>query len=361
LGAPQPAAYISSNQMYLYNECDLIVSNVASGINPTLGTNFFIYYQDQNNSSPMFRLTNEVFTFRGPGTNTTTYTTNSPYPWNTNYTKVAAGFSWLTNVTFYDYRESASVKAVQIDVAMFNIWLTNQAFQGYKYNVLCSGDKGHPLDSIYVYNNIQQLTGQLPAVRVVNGTTLPSQKGLSVITPFPLYVLGNYNIQTNTGATSAQKSYLMTNTAWAWPAGLMGDSVTILSAAWKDSNSTNRLQAATNTTVNAACLEGIVPSTTVASGPLAGKHYSGGLENFLRLLEDWSNETICYNGSIIVMFPSMYATNFWVGPGTASPSYYNVPTRMWGFDANFTGPAGQPPASPAIKAMIRHGWLEQSQ
>ena len=73
--------------------------------------------------------------------------------------------------------------------------------------------------------------------------------------------------------------------------------------------------------------EGIVQSNPTISG-----NYSGGVENFLRLLESWSSKTLTYNGSIVVMFPSIYATNSWEPTG----NYYNPPTRNWAFDANFT-------------------------
>jgi hypothetical protein len=176
--------------------------------------------------------------------------------------------------------------------------------------------------------------------------------GLTVATPFPLYVLGHYNIQTNSGGS---QSIATTNTAWTYPAGLMGDSITILSTTWSDTDSAytkagdnmNNRNAG-NTTVNAGCLEGIVQSTKVGST----KHYSGGLENFLRLLENWNGDTLTYNGSIVVMFPSIYATNFWIQPGT----YYGVPTRQWGFDVNFKDQTKLPPMTPQVKAMIRGQW-----
>ena len=130
-------------------------------------------------------------------------------------------------------------------------------------------------------------------MRVANGATLPSS-GLTVVTPDPLYVLGNYNANgpsLNNGANVA-------NTA---PAALIGDAITVLTS-WSDSYSlANKTatnpngRAATATTVNAATFEGIVPST--------GNNYSGGVENFLRLLQNWSGKTLTYNGSIVVMFP----------------------------------------------------------
>jgi hypothetical protein len=366
VAAPAAAAYYPSNQIYLYNECDLIISNSASGINGALGTNITIFYQDQTISPYFYQLTNnEICTFQktnGPASLPALWTTNSPYRPTTNYAffPVASSFPFVTNVTFYDFREGDQVQAVQIDIAQLNIWLTNTAFEGYKWNLQCggtygmggssagTGNKGHPIDSIYVYNSVQRTYSQLPAVRVVNGQQLPSHWGLSVSTPWPLYVMGDYNIQTN---ASGSKSVLTTNTAWTWPSALMGDAITILSSNWVDNGSAytnggSGSRNTVNTTINAACFEGIVPSITTGGT----KHYSGGLENFLRLLENW-NSTLCYNGSIVVMFPSIYATNYW---GTG---YYSVPTRQWGFDANFTSINKMPPCAPQAKAIIRGNWV----
>jgi hypothetical protein len=373
LGAPNTAAYISSNQMYLYNVCDLIISNSISGTNNgttcALGTNITIYYQDKDQpGGPLIQLTNnEVCTFiktNNPGAGTL-WTTNSPnVPSGSGYMRIGSLFPFVTNVTFYDFREGDTVQAVQIDILKLNAWLANPSTEGYCWNQVCggasgtTGDKGHPIDSIYVYTSVPPISGSpgwLPAVRVINGQQMPSSKGLTIATPFPLYVLGNYNIQQAAGGPYSQ---LTTDTSHTYPAALMGDAVTILSTTWSDTATAytragNSMSArnAGNTTVNAACLEGIVQSITVGGT----KHYSGGLENFLRLMENWSGDTLCYNGSIVVMFPSIYATNFWIQPGT----YYDVPTRLWGFDANFTSQAGQPPATPRVRAMIRGQWNAQ--
>ena len=368
IAAPNSIAYVPTNQIYLYNECDLIISNSASGISGALGTNITIFYQDNNAPTagagpPLFQLTNnEVCTFQktnGSASLPALWTTNSPYRPTTNYASspVASSFPFVTNVTFVDWREGwnsgkpKTVQAVQIDIGKLNTWLTNTLTEGYCWNQVCggpagaTGDKGHPIDAIFVYNSVPLTSTVLPAVRVANGAQLPSAKGLTVATPMPVYVLGDYNIQTNSGGS---QSVLVTNTAWTWPAALMGDSITILSNGWLDSN-TNALPGGTSsTTVNAACFEGIVPSITVSGT----KHYSGGLENFLRLLENWSS-TLQYNGSIVVMFPSIYATNYWQVTG----NYYNPPTRQWGFDANFRKQSGMPPCAPEAKAIVRGNWI----
>ena len=62
---------------------------------------------------------------------------------------------------------------------------------------------------------------------------------------------------------------------------------------------------ATNTTVNAGIISGIVPS---GSG-----YYSGGVENFPRFLEDWSGKTFTYYGSMLELRADWFRAN---GGGT---------------------------------------------
>ena len=277
-----------------------------------------------------------------------------------------AGYSFVTNDIFYDWREGwkggsgangnkgKAVQAVQIDVAYFNAWLfgTNMSGGtningGQAYNAQCSqpSHKSHPIDSIYVFNAVPLSSTTLPAVRVANGAMLPTQtapKGFTVATAQPMYVWGNYNCQTPAGSAVGKNS----TGAYTWPAALMADAITILSTNWDDSV-TNKMPTPKTTTVNAAMLEGIVQSTSTI--------YSGGVENFLRLLENWganSGTPLWYNGSIVVMFPSLYATNYQLATG----NYYNAPKRNWAFDTNYTQQAGLPPLTPQSKGVIRANW-----
>jgi hypothetical protein len=349
------AAYTTNGQQFLANAADLVISNSASGTNilggvytPT-GTNITIYYQDSANATTLQKLTPDFYVFRPPFPATGKYTNYvNPLTNTTNrcYTNVAfAGWSFVTNVAFYDYRESDIVQAVQIDVGQFARWAANLTATngGGSFSNLCVADKGHTIDSIWVYNSVQLNSGTLPAVRVFNGVQLPNSWGLTVATPWPIYVYGDYNKQQTPALVSSG-----TNTGNTFPAALMGDSITILSGAWNDTYgsgaSLGSRNDATDTTVNAAMLEGIVQSS--------GANYSGGVENFLRYLEDWSSNTNTYNGSIVVMFPSIYATNFWIAPGT----YYNPPVRTWGFDANFLQQNKLPPLTPQLKKTIRVSW-----
>ena len=354
------AAYSTNGQMYLANASDIVISNSISGTNGTKGTNIVIWFQDNLQSSALTVVSNDfyVVTNRGSGT---TFTTNYVTPGNTNV--VYDTYSFVTNVSYYDYRESDTIQAVQIDVSLFNKWLTNSAKNGgSSINQTSYADKGRGISSIYVYNNVTSKSGQLPAVRMVNGAQLPSTtdpggsgrttSGLTVSTPQPLYVKGNYNVQT--AASAAGASAGTADTTYTYPAALMGDAITVLSANWSDTyNSGTGLSSRSpvSTTINAAALEGIVQSTN--SG--GNKYYSGGIENFLRLEENWSQSyVLTYNGSIVVMFPSIYATSYWQVP----ENYYNPPTRKWGFDVNFTNPAKLPPLTPKIYRISRAAWID---
>jgi hypothetical protein len=175
---------------------------------------------------------------------------------------------------------------------------------------------------------------------VFNGLQLPP-KGLTVATGRPLYVWGDYNEYNtlNLGTT---------NTSTTLPASLVADAVTVLSDNWSDGNSTAALssRAAASTTVNAALLTGAVDTTL--------GYYSGGMENFPRFLESWGLANVfTYNGSMINMFPSLYATNVW-----GQTNVYDPPTRNWSYDANFNDPTQIPPKTPSLQQVIRTQWAE---
>ena len=293
----------------LANRADLVVSNYNN-------TNITVFYQDPDNFSRLTLVTNDVII----GTN--------------------KYYSFVTNATFYDYREGKTVRATQIDVGKLNTWL---AGPGSGFNSLKVFHAGVGINSVYVYTT-NSSSPDLPAVRIVNGAQLPAT-GLTVASPQPLYVKGHFNL--NNGDTTPGQ----TNTVNTAPAALMGDAVTLLSPTWSDTyaagDNLNSRQAS-DTTVNAALLVGIVPSATVQGN----KKYSGGVENFPRLLEDWNNNNLTYNGSMVAMFYSRYATNFWQEPG----KYYKVPARLWAFDVNFRNQNRLPPLTPQAKKLVRGQW-----
>ncbi|MCW5550842.1 MAG: hypothetical protein KIS67_01620 [Verrucomicrobiae bacterium] len=235
--------------------------------------------------------------------------------------------------SFYDAREQKTIRVTEIDIAKFVTW--NATANNALKNAL-----KRDINSIYVADLRTQPAGTIPGVRLVNGATLPPL-GLTVATPVPLYVKGHYNA---TGVSVGGN-----NTSNTKPAALIADAINVLSGSWSDANSTKSLSSrvAANTTVNAAFLAGIVET--------GNGYYSGGVENFPRFLENWSGKTFTYNGSMIVLYRSQFATGPWRGTGTTY-NIYNPPNRNWYFDTNFLDPTKLPPLCPSVRAFIRGKW-----
>jgi Tfp pilus assembly protein PilX len=107
-------------------------------------------------------------------------------------------------------------------------------------------------------------------------------------------------------------------------------------------------------TVNAAFLS----NTDVSNGNkgtgrydnvLANKRYSGGVNNYIRLLEDWNQGgnpyALNYMGSLISLgAPLEYSGQFI--PGGVPGSYYNIPFRSFNYDDNFSDISKMPPLTP---------------
>ena len=230
-----------------------------------------------------------------------------------------------------DNREAATVRCVTLDIAKLKSSVdsgqlknsSGGAFNGVIYVSDTSGSKTLPR-----------------AVRLRNGSALPSG-GLTVVSDNPVYIWGNYNTGTNPPSNSGDPTKpTPTNYNRAY-AAVIADSVTVLSDAWSDVNSVLGVTSrkASNTTVNAAVLAGIVPSSN-------GK-YGGGAENFLRFLEDWSGRTFTYYGSMVQLFNSEQAIGTW-----GKANVYVDGTRHIYYDTNFT--QWSPPGD-----LVIAGYLQQ--
>jgi len=267
-------------------------------------------------------------TYSGSVTTNTSYVTNTSLPSPGTYTGTITTNKSHNIVTGYSY--------YQINGYTYNlIEYTYNMISGYIYN----GITGYTYPLITgVTTNYTYITNYTeyaePGIVLTNGGQLPSN-GLSVATPDPLYIVGNWNCTNNAGQGMVQ-TYNVQDTL---PSAVYADAVTVLSPAWNPNNSSSSnssitTRAAANDTVNAAILTGIVPSN--------GTTYSGGVENFPRFQEDWGGATFYYNGSMVEMFTSQIANYPWPGTGVV----YNPPTRCWAYDTNFNNPANLPPMFP---------------
>ncbi len=248
-------------------------------------------------------------------------------------------FLSLTN-TFTDQREhQTNMFVTQIDLQKFSSWVQTNWVVTSKLYLL-------GVTKLYVADRRHVDMNKLAVVRLVKGARLPFDQnfgiGFTVATQNPLYVWGDYNITVNSN-TFATTLGSTTNGA-SIPAALIADAITILSPNWSDAASaaSYTTRNATSMTVNAAFLCGNVPSTGASSST-----FSGGVQNLTRFLENWSGDTLTYNTSLVCLFASQMATNPFVSP-QSSGAYYAVPTRLWGFDVNFTNIAKLPPGTPAF-------------
>ena len=285
----------------------VFIADMRANSNAVITTNIsYSTNQAATNTSPYVSYP-AANTFIPPVTTNTTLTTNSSAPGGGTYLgsiNYSGGHYIYLKITGYSYQKITGV-------------VTNTTY-------------------VTNYNVVSQA-----GIVLTNGATLPTL-GLSVVTPDPVYIVGNYNVSTN----GIPANLGIFNTSQTRPAGVYSDAITILSSAWNPLNGASGIgsRVATDTTVNAAFLTGNVPSD--------GNYYSGGVENFPRFLENWSGHTFTYNGSMVCMFNSQIATDPWPGTGTV----YNPPTRHWAFDLNFDNALKQPPLTPHVISVNRGAW-----
>ncbi len=261
---------------------------------------------------------------KGKVTTTTTITTQN------GATLTNAQKTTLTNAlsqqTIYDRREGQNIDLTTLDMSKANSVLN--AAPGFN-NILY-------IDQTDTTGAIS--TSDPQGIRITNGEVLPSD-GLTVASQNPVYIEGDYNV----GKKKDQSDRV--------PSAIFGDAVTILSNAWKDTQSGSSLAVrnASDTTVNTAIVAGFLPSGW--TNPITGEKYgySGGLNNFPRFLEDWSNNTFNYTGSMIELFTSQIAIGEW----DTNPIYL-PPNRVWGFDDNFVD---NPPPGSLDAVSVRRGAL----
>jgi len=254
---------------------------------------------------------------------------NDPVPTNLIWAFVRTTNAIHTNgIRFMDKRENDVGEvtfATEFDVAAFTNQLTalsSNMVGGKQPVIVYIADRRTP-----------DAYATRMSVKLVRGRQLPPG-GLTFATPNPLYVRGSFNAPTM-GATNG-----------AQPACLIADAVTVLSYAWDDSTGAGPVSGrqAVDMTVNASVITGIVPTR-------AG-NYSGGLENSLRLLEDWSGDHLYFNGSLAVLFVSQIAVGEW-----GRPDVYVAPNRVFRFAPCVGGsPLLTSPEEGQLQTLFRSAW-----
>ena len=166
--------------------------------------------------------------------------------------------------------------------------------------------------------------------------------GLTIASNLPVYLLGPTNVTSDASDPDAE--------AWT-PFYVAADQVTLLSASWDDANSpwderardTIADRRASDTTFHVSVLAGWSRSTEEPAPA-----YSGGLEGFLRTVEDWSGATATFRGSLDIGYASVHYR--W--PPSAEEEVAVAPTWELGHDPHLSDPDKSPPGAPTY---VVHG------
>ncbi len=302
---------------------ELIEQPVAGFTDPLANSRYY----DQAGVKVLIDGSNNVTILDAAGTTVTNHSTGSDLQIYNTFTSAIT-----TNQTIQDNREGSSVRLATLDVskitnAVKNSTLTN--FNGIVYIT----------DTSAAANGV----GAKRGIRLKNGTVMPNG-GLTIVSGNPVYIQGDYNTGgLNPPSDSGNSAVPQVSGYTRQPSSVIGDAVNILSNSWSDGNSTAGLgsRAASNTTINTAILSGIVPS--------ANNIYSGGAENFPRFLEDWTNKTLTYYGSMVELYQSKQSIGTW-----GKDNVYNPPNRQWFFDKNFQ--VYSPPGSLMVYSYVKGRW-----
>ena len=249
----------------------------------------------------------------------------------------------LTDISLRDLRENRTITVTDIDLKILGTLVgTTGTAIGTGFNGL-------------LYVNLQ---GADSAVRLKNAEITPrtgadGSQGFSIVTNGGLYVQGSYNTK-NTDGTDISSGTPPRSM-------LLADAITVLSTDWDDANSFLTVAAPVNdaaklahriasadVTINAGLLCGNTPASATDA--------SGGVQNLVRFLEDWSQRTATFNGSLGQLFKSRHFNGVFKQPGRgidpANPVYIAPKARSYNFDTGLTV-GGGPPGSPKTTDISR--------
>ena len=290
---------------------------------------------------------------------------------STTYQQVVATINARKNV--YDSREQTNVKVTTLDVGRFasvveGLAGTNDSLRNAYNGVVYIYDPNAEVDSPASAKLDDDDRPDLNAVRLTNGAQLPwvekdgKPVGFTVATDNGLYVQGNYNTVQNPAATADTRNM----------GALLADAITALSGSWDDDKSGIKYQrdpltnaflldgsgnkipqtvtttdpitgvtttsnvyykaserVASDTVVNSAILSGNTPSSDPTG---LGTVNSGGVQNLVRLMENWTGRKFTMQGSLGQLFASKHFTGAIRGTGDANGLYFAPAERNLTFD-----------------------------
>ena len=209
----------------------------------------------------------------------------------------------------------------------------------------------------------------VPCVRIRNGCD-PGMD-LSIVTDRAVYVEGDFNTKVvgyDSDGTELYRNTLIAgdritqmSKSWqdAWMIPCPGNS-TLQNAYWSTSGGQGTIRPdswtyplgkaerkAVTTTINSVLMMGIYPSVP-ATDDTPDTGYSGGLENIIRFVENWTGQVSYFNGSIICLWNTR-DDDKWRKPG-ANDKVYIAPQRSWAYTKMM------PPGLPGFFAVREATW-----
>jgi hypothetical protein len=238
---------------------------------------------------------------------------------------------------FYSNREHAWVLMLNVNMHDLLDWNTLQAPADRLFDPADTTDGGVVVFLSVAGAGSNGIPSPRYGVRVFGSPSLgfpiaADPTGLTLASDQGFYVEGDYNV-----GTAPQPKQ---------PAAILGDTINVLSKAWSGSGGcqndcqSRQPLAARNgaaTTINAAFIGG-VDVTSLGN-------YNGGLENYPRFHESWTNLALVYRGSFVSLGTPRHNNGAWCGTG-AGCNIYNPPIRAWDYDTSFQTVENLPPLTP---------------
>jgi hypothetical protein len=192
-----------------------------------------------------------------------------------------------------------------------------------------------------------RVTGARHVLKLVDGSmgNLP-MPGFTVAAENPVYVQGDYN----SDAADTVWATSLDDARGHSAAAVIADALTVLSGNWTDlqsMTSPNSLGSrnAGDTHYRMAVAAGKNINFPQPAGTGNDFGTDGGVHNFLRYVENWSGQNLNYEGSLVSLFYSQYAT----GVFKCCTVVYGAPTRNYAFDQLFLNPSNLPPGTPQFQ------------
>jgi len=308
LSTNDPAYFPDTEAEKFANKAALVLRVDSNGV--FSATDFFT-----NNVTPSF--TNAALSISGvDGDGDPIYAKDA----QKEYLMVTNGVFDVKQTDFHDHREFSQMAPIDIYV--------DELLSSFPeiYDGTYANDEGKGIVYVTREDPDGSGAGVMPCVRIRNGRDIVAPDGLTIASDLPVYVEGDYNVV----ATK--------------PALVAGDAVTFLSKNWQDAPSDDynkNTRTPVNTEYNTVVMTG---NTETLWG-----QYNGGVENAMRLLEDWSGVTVTYRGSIVVLWYSEIADSVWDWA-----DYYDSAIRNWGYDPIYA--TQNPPGMTLLVGMEEVVW-----